>query len=163
MYHVLVLRKCTARIDRVRITQLNSQFPAITGNSSARRRAFVWTVVASATARQTAATARTRLDATRAIRAEVIEVTLNKYVHANVKIFSLACPQFCPAIYAPICGSDGNTYSSECHLLKHNCNSGQQVEIAYGGECPTQPTYTESEVRTIPTTERNGRPAGACS
>lgn len=31
------------------------------------------------------------------------------------------CEVVCPEIFDPICGSNGNTYSSECHLKKENC------------------------------------------
>ena len=71
------------------------------------------------------------------------------------------CPEFCPAIYDPLCGTDHNTYSSKCHLLEHNCRArrdfeedGQGTEfieivVAARGECPTLPNHSKSEVRGI--------------
>lgn len=54
-----------------------------------------------------------------------------------------------------MCGSDGSTYSSKCHLLGQNCRRLQQLQddeqqqqpvtIASDGECPTLPIYSESE------------------
>ena len=28
---------------------------------------------------------------------------------------------FCPSVYEPVCGSDGNTYYSSCHLRQEQC------------------------------------------
>ena len=65
------------------------------------------------------------------------------------------CPEFCPAIYDPLCGTDYNTYSSECHLLEHNCKARRDFEedrrgsefveiyVAARGECP----HSKSQVR----------------
>ena len=38
-------------------------------------------------------------------------------------------PEFCPAVYEPVCGVDGVTYSNVCDANR------ARVEIAYTGEC----------------------------
>ena len=40
-----------------------------------------------------------------------------------------ARPQVCPGIYAPVCGCDGRTYSSDCIA------ASQGVSVARVGEC----------------------------
>ena len=41
----------------------------------------------------------------------------------------------CPAVYRPVCGTDGKTYSNNCELGKQACKSGSSLAVAYKGEC----------------------------
>ena len=73
----------------------------------------------------------------------------------NVTHAATKCPEFCPAIYDPQCGTDGKTYSSNCHLLENNCRSKkileeegrgtefEEIEVAARGECPTLPIASQ--------------------
>ncbi len=49
-------------------------------------------------------------------------------------------PQMCPPLYSPVCGCDGQTYSSECDA------HGAGVNVDYSGECNTTPgCYSDEE------------------
>jgi len=48
---------------------------------------------------------------------------------------SCECTDVCPTIYAPVCGSDGKTYSSDCNLNSVACNTKTPISVAYRGEC----------------------------
>ena len=48
------------------------------------------------------------------------------------------CTLACPKIYRPICGSDGETYNSQCELDYKNCVAGEgaaDVAAAHEGRC----------------------------
>ena len=44
------------------------------------------------------------------------------------------CKKCLPA-YNMICGSDGRTYASECHMLSHNCQSRDGITKQFVGPC----------------------------
>jgi hypothetical protein len=56
-------------------------------------------------------------------------------------------PQICPAIFDPVCGCDGQTYSSACVA------AGKGVDAASDGECPAGPgggaCTTDADCRTF--------------
>lgn len=45
------------------------------------------------------------------------------------------CPGPCPPIHRPVCGSDGQTYSSTCDLLRQACLQKRHLLLVYEGMC----------------------------
>lgn len=60
------------------------------------------------------------------------------------------CTLACPKIYRPICGSDGETYNSQCELDYKNCVKGEGADVAAAHEgrcriCPVAVTDCPEE------------------
>ncbi|KAJ3416987.1 hypothetical protein HDV05_007469 [Chytridiales sp. JEL 0842] len=70
-------------------------------------------------------------------------LTITSQGECPTKPTSDECPAACPALYAPVCGSNGKTYSNACALSVEVCLSKKPITIASQGECPAKPTSDE--------------------
>lgn len=50
-------------------------------------------------------------------------------------IATCICPDTCPPVLKPVCGSDGITYDSECELARISCHNGTSVTIVSHSLC----------------------------
>ncbi|KAF7233766.1 hypothetical protein EG68_03720 [Paragonimus skrjabini miyazakii] len=49
------------------------------------------------------------------------------------------CPDPCPKVVLPVCGSDGMTYDSHCHLERTACLKMRHIWVVYAGPCSEEP------------------------
>ncbi|XP_012144980.1 follistatin-A [Megachile rotundata] len=74
------------------------------------------------------------------------------------------CPQPPPqqrAVARPVCGADGNTYKSACHLRLAACRAGRAIPVAYKGHCKQNADCTTIRCRegqTCLSEMKSGRP-----
>ena len=45
------------------------------------------------------------------------------------------CPKICPPQYSPVCGSDGQTYSSKCHMEIEACAKDKKITVVSKSAC----------------------------
>lgn len=63
-----------------------------------------------------------------------------------------SCFRICSREYAPVCGTDGKTYSTECMMKLLVCEKGSDVTLKHRGECSSEKkgilsgTYSSSPV-----------------
>ncbi|KAK3858551.1 hypothetical protein Pcinc_035266 [Petrolisthes cinctipes] len=67
------------------------------------------------------------------------------------------CPTVCPAIFRPVCGSNGRTYSNQCALNQASCRN-RDITKRSDGECPIV-TTTPS----LPGSTNTGTAGGSAS
>ena len=46
-----------------------------------------------------------------------------------------SCNRICTREYAPVCGTDGKTYATECMMKLLVCDEGSDVTVKHPGEC----------------------------
>lgn len=60
----------------------------------------------------------------------------NKKCSVNVdRTVRCSCLTSCPNINEPVCGTDGNTYPSQCHLEKKSCETKTFLQVEKIGKC----------------------------
>ena len=46
------------------------------------------------------------------------------------------CPDLCPRVASPICGSDGRTYENDCAMRRESCKFAKTITLRSRGPCP---------------------------
>lgn len=70
----------------------------------------------------------------------------------NLMPHCVKCATYCPPGMTPsklVCGSDGRTYQSACHLREAACRVGKAIPIAYKGRCKSKCTWEHDHLSFI--------------
>ena len=59
-------------------------------------------------------------------------------IYDQVGVIFADCPQFCPEIYSPVCGTNGKTYDNLCELKIASCRN-PSIALRYNGACSGTP------------------------
>ena len=71
---------------------------------------------------------------------KVIDKQLGRLISTIEHYNFPGCPQSCGRDYWPVCGTDGKTYNTKCHLEVEACNTGNtDLAVTSKGVCAGYP------------------------
>ncbi|XP_041377630.1 agrin-like isoform X2 [Gigantopelta aegis] len=73
------------------------------------------------------------------------------------------CHFRCKPVFAPVCGSDGVTYSSECLLLKSSCITQRRIKLSRPGECDPCEGFHSCKSPEVCQLDKQRRPVCRCN
>ncbi|XP_052235644.1 agrin-like isoform X3 [Dreissena polymorpha] len=62
----------------------------------------------------------------------------------------------------PVCGSDGRTYASSCHIELHSCTSQRRIKLQYEGPCNDPCDGIKCEGNQVCKLDRDRKPSCSC-